>query len=213
MLAIVSRDHCVVALAFTFSFPAFLRVLLLITGAGADFVMIGGMFAGHDQSAGEIIERNGKKVKLFYGMSSDTAMKKHAGGVAEYRYEFHTGAIAVSPPSRNFWSRIGQKETGLCCYSHWSSCCLHLQQLRGGWHQRETGRRSWGWLAESSDVHLFAADMVCCHCCTSCVVWEVIRHSSDLLLLQDVYELNAGTWHSRLQFLSLCLSTLGVFLV
>nr|XP_054510926.1 GMP reductase 1 isoform X2 [Agelaius phoeniceus] len=54
-------------------------------GAGADFVMIGGMFAGHDQSAGEIIERNGKKVKLFYGMSSDTAMKKHAGGVAEYR--------------------------------------------------------------------------------------------------------------------------------
>ncbi|XP_015471669.1 GMP reductase 1 isoform X3 [Parus major] len=54
-------------------------------GAGADFVMIGGMFAGHDQSAGDIIERNGKKVKLFYGMSSDTAMKKHAGGVAEYR--------------------------------------------------------------------------------------------------------------------------------
>ncbi|NXU87437.1 GMPR1 reductase, partial [Xiphorhynchus elegans] len=54
-------------------------------GAGADFVMLGGMFAGHDQSAGEIMEKNGKKVKLFYGMSSDTAMKKHAGGVAEYR--------------------------------------------------------------------------------------------------------------------------------
>ncbi|KAM4684935.1 GMP reductase 1 isoform 5-T5 [Amazona ochrocephala] len=54
-------------------------------GAGADFVMLGGMFAGHDQCAGEIIEKNGKKVKLFYGMSSDTAMKKHSGGVAEYR--------------------------------------------------------------------------------------------------------------------------------
>ncbi|OXB67905.1 hypothetical protein ASZ78_016368 [Callipepla squamata] len=54
-------------------------------GAGADFVMLGGMFAGHDQCAGEIIEKNGKKVKLFYGMSSETAMKKHAGGVAEYR--------------------------------------------------------------------------------------------------------------------------------
>ncbi|XP_078249615.1 GMP reductase 1 isoform X2 [Pogona vitticeps] len=40
---------------------------------------------GHDQCAGEIIEKNGKKMKLFYGMSSDTAMKKHAGGVAEYR--------------------------------------------------------------------------------------------------------------------------------
>uniref|UniRef100_A0A2D4LBC8 GMP reductase n=1 Tax=Micrurus spixii TaxID=129469 RepID=A0A2D4LBC8_9SAUR len=55
-------------------------------GAGADFVMLGGMFAGHDQCAGDIIEKNGKKVKLFYGMSSDTAMKKHAGGVADYRY-------------------------------------------------------------------------------------------------------------------------------
>ncbi|GCC29626.1 GMP reductase 1 [Chiloscyllium punctatum] len=54
-------------------------------GAGADFVMLGGMFAGHDQCAGEIIERNGKKMKLFYGMSSDTAMKKHVGCVAEYR--------------------------------------------------------------------------------------------------------------------------------
>merc|ERR1712046_231820 len=28
---------------------------------------------------------NGEYFKVFYGMSSDTAMKKHAGGVAEYR--------------------------------------------------------------------------------------------------------------------------------
>merc|ERR1711985_22109 len=28
---------------------------------------------------------NGKHFKLFYGMSSDTAMQKYAGGVAEYR--------------------------------------------------------------------------------------------------------------------------------
>lgn len=54
-------------------------------GAGADFVMIGGLFAGHDQSGGEVIEKNGQKYKLFYGMSSDTAMKKHHGNVAEYR--------------------------------------------------------------------------------------------------------------------------------
>lgn len=54
-------------------------------GAGADFVMLGGMFAGHDQSGGEVIEKNGKQYKLFYGMSSDTAMKKHHGSVAEYR--------------------------------------------------------------------------------------------------------------------------------
>ena len=37
------------------------------------------------QSGGEIIERDGKKRKLFYGMASATAMKKHVGGVAEYR--------------------------------------------------------------------------------------------------------------------------------
>ena len=46
-------------------------------GAGADFVMLGGMLAGHDQSGGEIIEKDGKKRKQFYGMSSSTAMKKH----------------------------------------------------------------------------------------------------------------------------------------
>ncbi len=54
-------------------------------GAGADFVMLGGMLAGHDESGGELIEKNGEKYKLFYGMSSQTAMDKHAGGVAEYR--------------------------------------------------------------------------------------------------------------------------------
>lgn len=54
-------------------------------GAGADFVMLGGMFAGHDESGGDIIEKNGKPYRKFYGMSSSTAMEKHVGGVAEYR--------------------------------------------------------------------------------------------------------------------------------
>ena len=54
-------------------------------GGGADFVMLGGMFAGHDESGGELLEENGKKYRLFYGMSSQTAMDKHSGGVAEYR--------------------------------------------------------------------------------------------------------------------------------
>ncbi|UII24809.1 GMP reductase [Fulvivirga maritima] len=54
-------------------------------GAGADFVMLGGMLAGHEESGGELIEQNGEKYKLFYGMSSETAMTKHVGGVAEYR--------------------------------------------------------------------------------------------------------------------------------
>lgn len=54
-------------------------------GAGADFVMLGGMLAGHDESEQELMEEGGKKFLRFYGMSSDTAMKKHKGGVAEYR--------------------------------------------------------------------------------------------------------------------------------
>ena len=55
-------------------------------GSGADFVMMGGMLAGHDESGGEMIEKNGKKMKQFYGMSSKTAMEKYSGAVAEYRY-------------------------------------------------------------------------------------------------------------------------------
>eukprot|EP00927_Polykrikos_kofoidii_P002176 TRINITY_DN10852_c1_g1_i1.p1 TRINITY_DN10852_c1_g1~~TRINITY_DN10852_c1_g1_i1.p1 ORF type:complete len:294 (-),score=58.29 TRINITY_DN10852_c1_g1_i1:159-1040(-) len=54
-------------------------------GAGGDFVMLGGMLAGHDECAGDLVEDNGRQFKIFYGMSSDTAMKRHAGGVAEYR--------------------------------------------------------------------------------------------------------------------------------
>lgn len=54
-------------------------------GGGADFVMIGSMFAGHLESGGEVVEENGVKCKIFYGMSSDTAMKKYHGGVANYR--------------------------------------------------------------------------------------------------------------------------------
>lgn len=52
---------------------------------GADFVMLGSMLAWHDQCNGEIKEINNKKYMEYYGMSSDTAMNKHYGGVAEYR--------------------------------------------------------------------------------------------------------------------------------
>jgi GMP reductase len=54
-------------------------------GGGADFVMLGGMFAAHDESGGEIVERDGVTYRLFYGMSSEEAMTRYAGGVARYR--------------------------------------------------------------------------------------------------------------------------------
>ena len=54
-------------------------------GGGADFVMLGGMFAGHDECAGDIVERDGRSYQRFYGMSSKAAMEKYSGGVAKYR--------------------------------------------------------------------------------------------------------------------------------
>ncbi len=54
-------------------------------GGGADFVMLGGMLAGHEESGGEIIEKDGETFMKFYGMSSQSAMDKHSGGVAKYR--------------------------------------------------------------------------------------------------------------------------------
>jgi len=71
---------------------------------GADFVMLGGMLAGHDEGGGEVISKhyaNGEATLLdngnflphyeekqfvqFYGMSSYSANKKHFGGLKEYR--------------------------------------------------------------------------------------------------------------------------------
>ena len=54
-------------------------------GAGADFVMLGGMLAGHKESGGKIILDEGKKFIEFYGSSSEEANKKHYGGLADYR--------------------------------------------------------------------------------------------------------------------------------
>lgn len=54
-------------------------------GGGADFVMLGGMLAGHEESGGDIIEKDGKVLRAFYGMSSKSAMDKYSGGVAKYR--------------------------------------------------------------------------------------------------------------------------------
>ncbi len=54
--------------------------------AGADFVMLGGMFAGHDESGGELVTNvDGKQYKSFYGMSSAKAMESHYGEVAKHR--------------------------------------------------------------------------------------------------------------------------------
>ena len=50
-------------------------------GAGADFVMLGGMLAGHDECQGEIEEG----YMIFYGMSSEEAQVKHYGEKKHYK--------------------------------------------------------------------------------------------------------------------------------
>ncbi len=87
-------------------------------GAGADFVMLGGMLAGHDEGGGEIIYKSILLDELsnetgtqyvdtveyvkFYGMSSDTAMNKHHGGIAEYRSsEGRTVEVPYKGPVKN----------------------------------------------------------------------------------------------------------------
>lgn len=48
---------------------------------GADFVMLGGMLAGHDECSGKVINNK----MHFYGMSSSVAMDKYMDGVADYK--------------------------------------------------------------------------------------------------------------------------------
>jgi GMP reductase len=67
-------------------------------GGGADFVMLGGMLAGHDEGGGEI--KDG--MVTFYGMSSNTAMEKNNGSVAEYRSsEGRTVQVLYRGPVKN----------------------------------------------------------------------------------------------------------------
>lgn len=57
-------------------------------GGGADFVMLGGLFAGHTECLNEeqlqTLSQNDNQI-VYYGMSSAVAMNKYSGGVAAYR--------------------------------------------------------------------------------------------------------------------------------
>lgn len=75
-------------------------------GAGADFVMLGGMFAGTDETGSE-----------FYGMSSDTAMNKYNGGVASYRAsEGKTVHVESRGPIQNVVQEILGGVRSACTY-------------------------------------------------------------------------------------------------
>ena len=84
-------------------------------GAGADFVMLGGMLAGHDEGGGMVDVKSG--TVQFYGMSSDTAMNKHSGGVADYRSsEGRTVEIPYKGPVENTVKNILGGLRSTCTY-------------------------------------------------------------------------------------------------
>lgn len=99
-------------------------------GAGADFVMLGGMLAGHDEGGGNV--ENGKVT--FYGMSSDTAMNKHHGGVADYRSsEGRTVEIPYKGPVENTIKNMLGGIRSTCTYvgaselKHLSKCTTFVR--------------------------------------------------------------------------------------
>ena len=86
-------------------------------GGGADFVMLGSMLAGHTECPGEVIEEDGKQYKLFYGMSSDTAMNKYHGGVASYRSsEGKTVKVPLKGPVSDTMNNVLGGVRSTCTY-------------------------------------------------------------------------------------------------
>jgi GMP reductase len=118
-------------------------------GAGADFVMLGGMLAGHDEGGGEMFTRwkqtgycdengdpilRGDRKVQFYGMSSDTAMEKHHGGIADYRSsEGRTVEIPYKGPVENTIKDILGGLRSTCTYvgaselKHLSKCTTFVR--------------------------------------------------------------------------------------
>ena len=97
-------------------------------GGGADFVMVGGQFAGHDENPGEIIEENGKQMKIFYGMSSEKAQEKYYGAMAKYRSS--EGRVLKIPYKGSLHNTVGDFLGGLrstCTYIN-ASCVKHMSK-------------------------------------------------------------------------------------
>ena len=118
-------------------------------GAGADFVMLGGMLAGHDEGGGDLVTKiydmpytfkdrkpvvETKSFVQFYGMSSDTAMNKHHGGVAGYRSsEGRTVEVPYKGPIENTVKDILGGLRSACTYvgaselKHLSKCTTFVR--------------------------------------------------------------------------------------
>lgn len=95
--------------------------------ANADFVMMGGYFAGCSEAAGQFVRRvtetsevatatdskvrQIKEYKLFYGMSSEYAQNKHYNGMERYRAS--EGIVSLVPYTGPVAKKIQELEGGL----------------------------------------------------------------------------------------------------
>lgn len=95
--------------------------------AGADFVMLGGMFAGTDECFGEWVhkqewEGGGKKYFKFYGMSSKEANEKYSGGLKDYKAA--EGKCVKIPYKGKVEGVVREIKGGL------ASCCSYVGATR-----------------------------------------------------------------------------------
>jgi len=96
--------------------------------AGADFVMLGGMFAGTDECEGEwsyIYKNSYEEVKRslkFYGMSSKEANEKYNGGLKDYKAS--EGKCIEVPYKGKVENVVREIKGGL------ASCCSYVGATR-----------------------------------------------------------------------------------
>lgn len=104
-------------------------------GAGADFVMLGGMLSGTDECDGEWVTDNGeKKAMKFYGMSSREAQEKHHEGVKDYvAAEGKCVEVAYKGPVKAAVQEIAGGLRSACAYvgadrlKDLSKCCTFVR--------------------------------------------------------------------------------------
>jgi len=134
--------------------------------AGADFVMLGGMLAGHDEGGGDVITKiyetnevtktddgfyesvyEEKKFVQFYGMSSKSANEKHFGGLKEYRSSEgrtvlvpYRGAVASSIQDILGGVRSTCTYAGAVKLKHLSKCTTFVRctQTHNGVYEKNT---------------------------------------------------------------------------
>jgi GMP reductase len=87
-------------------------------GAGADFVMLGGMLAATEECEGEwVTTAGGKRALRFYGMSSREAQEKHHGGVKDYCVpEGKSVEVDCKGPVKNVLQEVTGGLRSACAY-------------------------------------------------------------------------------------------------